>query len=74
MPHVEGRYEVRKFDPQTGMPEPQAFEVRCHHVNDKGERCGARWRGSCTSGRVRQNIVSFSMSHLHRDPFAPPTK
>lgn len=69
--HVEGRYERRKIDPVTHLPEPQSFEVRCHHVSDKGEACGQRWRSTCTSGRVRQNIVMFAMSHLHRDPFAP---
>ncbi len=69
-PHVEGRYEVRTADPATGMPEPQAFEARCLFVSESGEVCGQRWRGSCSSGRVRQNILSFAMRHLHRDPFA----
>ncbi len=70
-PHVEGRYELRQIDPATQMPEPQSFEVRCGYVSPEGKACGLRWRGTCTSGRIRQNILMFAMRHLHRDPFAP---
>ncbi len=65
-----GKYELRKLDPETKLFEPQSFEVRCLHVGDDGKFCGQRWRGSCSSGRVRANILAFAMRHLHRDPFA----
>lgn len=71
VPHVEGRYELRKIDPETKMPEPQSFEVRCHHVSEDGKPCGQRWRSTCTSGRIRQNVLMFALHHLHRDPFKP---
>ncbi len=51
------------MDPETGMRESQAFEVRC-------SICGQRWRGSCSSGRLREKAATFAASHVHRDPLA----
>lgn len=73
-PHVEGRYELRKIDPETQLPEPQSFEVRCHHVSANGKHCGQRWRGTCTSGMVRQKVLMFAMRHIHSDPFTLPVR
>jgi hypothetical protein len=64
-PHVTGRYELRVIDPETGLPDPQAFEVACG-------KCGGRWKGSCLSGNVRRNILQFAARHLHADPLASP--
>ena len=69
-PHIQLRYEPRKRDPASGMPEDQSFEVRCLHVSESGEVCGGRWRGACTSGRIREKALMFAASHGHRDPFA----
>ncbi len=73
-PHIQIRHEPRKFDPLSGMPEDQSFEVRCGYVSPAGEVCGGRWRGSCSSGRLREKALIFAARHVHRDPFATPTK
>lgn len=70
-PHIQIRYQPRKIDRETGLPEDQSFEVRCLHVGDDGQLCGGRWRGSCTSGRIREKALVFAARHLHRDPLAP---
>lgn len=60
------------MDPLSGMPEDQSFEVRCEHPG-----CmviGRRWRGSCSSGRVREKALQFAAHHVHRDPFASTSK
>jgi hypothetical protein len=59
--HVRGRYTVRVFDPETGLPEPQRIEVRCL-------LCGDTWQGTCLSGQVRTHIARFGAVHAHRDP------
>ena len=71
-PHVRGEYQLRTIDEETGLPDPQSFRVECEHVNDAGSRCGARWAGECTSGRVREKIQMFAARHLHRDPLQAP--
>ena len=63
--HVLGRYTVRTFDPETGLPEPQRIEARC-------SVCGATWQGECLSGQVRTHIARFGSVHAHRDPLAAP--
>lgn len=64
------------MDPLSGMPEDQSFEVRCQFLKPDGVVCGGRWRGTCSSGRVREKALTFASRHVHRDPFAtqPPRK
>lgn len=69
-PHILIRYEPRRLDPETGMPDDQAFEVACGFVDASGKPCGGRWRGSCTSGRIREKALAFAARHVHRDPLA----
>lgn len=65
VPHVVGRYTERVVDLETGLPDPQDFEVVCR-------TCVARWKGSCSSGSVRLHIQKFAARHQHRDPLAAP--
>ena len=62
---VVGRYEDRVIDSETGMPEPQKFEVTC-------SVCGMVWKGTCTSGMVKNQITRFGLGHTHGDPFKRP--
>ncbi len=68
-PHIQLRHEPRRIDPQSGMPDDQSFEVRCGYVSPEGVVCGGRWRGSCSSGRIREKALMFAARHVHRDPF-----
>lgn len=61
--HVAGRYEPRRWDPETRTYEEQRVEARCSYPG-----CGAEFRRSCSSGRVRELIATFASVHLHRDP------
>jgi hypothetical protein len=61
-PLVEGRYTKRTFDPDTGKPEEQRVEMAC-------KECGAVWQVKCASGRVRDHIKRFAVSHVHKDKF-----
>lgn len=57
------------------MPEDQSFEVRCAvclKVESDGRISAGRWRGTCSSGRIREKALLFAASHHHRDdPFTP---
>lgn len=59
-PHVSGRWTARVFE-EGGMPEPQRIEATCEH-------CKTAWKGTCTSGRVREQLQRFAQVHLHIDP------
>jgi hypothetical protein len=61
-PLVYGRYTKRVFDSATGQPEEQQVEMMCRH-------CGAVWQAKCLTGRVRDHINRFAVSHVHKDKF-----
>ena len=60
--HVIGRWTTRTFD-DSGMPEEQRVECVCSWPG-----CGAVWKGSCSSGRVKEHVARFAHVHLHRNP------
>ena len=62
-------YERRRLDPETGLPEDQAFEVTCSYAYPDGRVCGGRWRGTRSSGRVREKALLFANQHRHEHPF-----
>lgn len=64
-PHVKGEFTRRTFDPETRLPEPQKWRVRC-------AKCGASWQGECHSGQPKQHVNRFAVQHIHRDPLAAP--
>ncbi len=61
-PHIEGRYEDRGADPDA--PGDQKFSIMCH-------TCGTSYKGTCTSGMVRNHVVNFALAHTHKDPLNP---
>lgn len=68
-PSVRGRYEPRTLDPATGQPQEQRWEVECTF-----DGCGAKHKGTCSSGLVHNHIVNFAKSHIHRDPMTEKPK
>ena len=52
--HVRGSFE--RFD--STDPAPIGYKIWC-------ERCGQTWRGTCSTGRVRDRIARFAL--LHRE-------
>lgn len=64
-PHVQGSFETRAIDPETGLPNEARVEAHCC-------TCSADWQRTCSSGLMRQHINRFAGVHLHRDdPFTP---
>jgi hypothetical protein len=61
-PLVLGEYEARPIVEPGETPE-QRWSVRC-------ERCGATFRGVCTTGAVRSHIARFAAQHVHSDAFS----
>lgn len=61
-PHVLGVYDERTFDQETGQPNEQRIDMTC-------EVCGAVHVVKCLTGHVRNHVVLFAKTHLHRDPF-----
>jgi len=53
-PHVVGVFSVRRFE--DGAPVTQIWKVLC-------ERCGATFRGRCSSGAVKAHIARFGGVH-----------
>ena len=58
-PHVQGRYEMRRYDAELKRFEPQLVVAVCTN-------CGHDWRASCESGLVRDHISRFAAIHLHQ--------
>lgn len=61
--HVRGRYTERRWSAEEQAYEEQRVEAECSFVG-----CGAIFRRTCSSGRVREHIATFARVHLHRDP------
>ncbi len=67
--HVQGRYTQRQWNAEEQLFEPQRVEATCTF-----QGCGTVFKRECSSGRVRELIVTFAAVHLHRDVFAPPLR
>lgn len=60
-PHITGTYDVRTYDPETGVPDEQRVDIRCGS-------CGSTHRVVCRTGHVREHVATFARVHAHRDP------
>ncbi len=61
-PHIEGWYEQRRVDPETGEPEETPCGAKC-------TICGQSFKKMCASGLFRNHIINFGNAHAHTDPF-----
>jgi hypothetical protein len=64
-PHVTGCYAERRYDHAERRYVEQVVALHCSH-------CGAEARWVCQSGRARDKVLKFALSHLHRDPLGNP--
>lgn len=58
--HVRGRFTRPVVE--DGVRQEQRVEASCAWPG-----CGAVWRGTCASGRVRAHVARFAAVHAHRD-------